>query len=60
MPHTLLWTEHGLIRSFRGEVPAHELVVAVGETLANARFDALCYIINDFTDTESVDLDRQH
>lgn len=59
MPHSTQWYADGLLRTYSGVVTGAELVQAVGETYGDERFDCLCYLINDFTAIEALNLERR-
>lgn len=60
MPHTNTWTEHSLYRKFTGEISPDEILISNFETHNHTNFSRIKYIINDFTDVTSVNIDNSH
>lgn len=51
------WEERGIVRRFIGKVTGQDLAASAIEGQADARFDLLRYVINDFRDCESLVVD---
>lgn len=60
MPHTNTWTEDSLYRKFTGEIGPDEILISNFETHKHPKFSLIKYIINDFTEVTSVNIDNSH
>lgn len=60
MPHELVWEHRGVHKRLSGQVSAAEFQRSVELIQADARFDDIRYVINDFTAVGGHGLDEQH
>lgn len=58
MPYTHTWESRGIVCRFWGHVTAAEVAESVDNIQGDFRFDALRYVLNDFSDCASVDMPR--
>ncbi|MDE2368952.1 MAG: hypothetical protein KGN16_08260 [Burkholderiales bacterium] len=56
MPYQLIWEHRGVVKEFRGDVDGREVIASVVEVEADPRFDALRFVINDFTAVQALSL----
>lgn len=57
MPYEICWEDRGVVKRHYGHLSARELVAAAHDVQGDSRFDRLRYIINDFTDVTSHEID---
>lgn len=58
MPITLQWEPRGVVRAMTGEIGADELLESVADLQNDPRFDQLRFLVEDFSEVESVQLDE--
>ena len=54
MGYELRWEENGVVKRYLGQVSGEELLAPVLATEADARFDTLRFVINDFLEATGV------
>jgi len=54
MSYEVLWEPRGAIKRFWGVVSSDDMIRSVVETEADARFDTLRHVINDFRDVAEI------
>lgn len=59
MPYEVIWEPHGAVKRFWGHISDEDIQNAVNEVCGDYRFDALRYVLNDFTDVESQDVSSE-
>ncbi len=57
MPISLQWERHGAVKVLTGDVTGDELFNALADLQNDPRFDALRYVVEDFSGVGSVQLD---
>jgi len=60
MPHTNIWESGGLYRKFTGTISGEEVLRANFELHADPNFQAINYIINDFTQVTGHSIEVAH
>jgi len=56
MVHDIHWEPHGVYKKYLGHVTGEEFLQAVERVNAHPDFESFRYVINDFTECESVDI----
>ncbi|MCX2862513.1 hypothetical protein OOZ63_11735 [Paucibacter sp. PLA-PC-4] len=59
MSYEVVWEPRGALKRFEGVVSSADLIRSVVETEADARFDSLRFVINDFRDVSRIDFDAE-
>jgi hypothetical protein len=59
MGYEIVWQSRGVIKRYFGHVTSAELLQAVVDTESDGRFDDLRWVINDFLDATSFEVDEQ-
>ena len=54
MSYEVFWEPRGVVKRFEGVVSSADLLRSVVETEADARFDSLRFVINDFRDVSQI------
>jgi hypothetical protein len=57
MGYSLHWEPHGVVRTLSGEIGFDEYMQSIAELQNDMRFDALRFIIEDFSAVESIHID---
>jgi len=52
----VMWEKHGVVHHFSGHVDVSEMVRSATEVQADERFDAIRWMIQDFTDCARLDV----
>lgn len=58
MPISLHWEQRGVVRTAVGDIAADELFNSVADLQNDPRFDALRYVVEDFSEAGTVALDE--
>lgn len=56
MPYKNTWEQRGVYRVFSGKITGEEILEAVQKVEADARFDKIKYVINNFLDVTEIDV----
>jgi hypothetical protein len=58
MPYEVIWEPHGVLKRYWGHLSKAEHAASSGELYGDPRFDAVTYVINDFSAVESHSIDQ--
>ncbi|MEJ2142238.1 MAG: hypothetical protein P8Y24_07760 [Gammaproteobacteria bacterium] len=56
MSYKNIWEQHGIYRLFSGKLAGKELLESIQQVEADARFDSVRYVINNFLDVTEIDI----
>ena len=59
MSYEVHWEPHGTVKRFWGVVSSNDVIRSVIDTEADARFDSLRFVINDFREVSQITFDAQ-
>ena len=59
MSYDVFWEPRGVVKRFEGVVSSADMIRSVVETEADARFDSLRFVINDFRDVSQIEFGVQ-